>query len=173
MNIREKTKLVIIVFSLLIVFITDMSFSVPQNDQALEDSILSSAENLFIHMKNKEYVFVWTCLSAKSKQVIIDDVYKESKKEGVEYEKNELLLDFNSGGMLAKAYWDSFLNAFDANMALEQCKWEMGKIEKNEAEVILRNKQTSKPAILKMYRENNAWRVGLKESFRARKFIFF
>jgi hypothetical protein len=172
MNIREKTKLIII-FSVLFIFVADASFSIPRNDQAAEDSILSSAENLFIYMKNKEYVSVWNCLSVKSKQIIIGDVYQESRKTGVEYKKNELLKDFNSGGMLAKAYWDSFLTAFDSNIALEQCKWEMGTIEKNYAEIILKNKQTSNPAILKMYKENNAWRAGLKESFGSRKFIFF
>jgi hypothetical protein len=99
-------------------------------------------------------------------------VYKESKKAGVEYKKNELLSDFNSGGMLAKAYWDSFLTAFDSNIALEQCKWEMGKIEKNEAEIILKYKKADKPVILKMYKENNAWKVGLKESFGTSKLPF-
>lgn len=169
MNIRGKTKLVIIIFSVLTVFFSDISFSTPKNDQAEEDSILSAAENLFINMKNKEYVSVWNCLSVKSKQVIIENVYTESKKTGVEYKKNELLNDFNFGGMLAKAYWDSFLTEFDSNIALEQCKWEMGKIEKKEAEVILKYKKSDKPAILKMYKENNAWKVGLKESFGARK----
>lgn len=172
MNIRVKAKLVIIIFLVLSVFFADISFSVPQNDQAHEDSILSAAENLFIYLKKKEYVSVWNCLSVKSKQVIIDDVYTESKKAGVEYKKNELLNDFNLGGMLAKAYWDSFITAFDSNIALEQCKWEMGKIEKKEAEVILKYKKADKPAILKMYKENNAWRVGLKESFGTHKLPF-
>jgi hypothetical protein len=167
MNILKKAKLIII-FSILSVLFAGISFSAPQNDQAEEDFILFAAENLFIYMKNKEYVSVWNCLSVKSQQVIIADVYKESKKTGVEYKKNELLRDFNSGGMFAKAYWDSFLTAFDSNIALEQCKWEMGKIEKNEAEVILKYKKSDNQAILKMYKENNAWRIGLKESFGVR-----
>jgi len=168
MNIPEKAKLVIIIFLVSSVFFANISFSIPQKDQEEDDFILSTAENMFIYMKNKEYVSVWNCLSVKSKQIIVEDVYKESKKAGVEYKKNELLNDFNSGGMLAKAYWDSFLTAFDSNIALEQCKWEMGKIEKNEAEVILKYKKSDKPAILKMYKENNTWRVGLKESFGTR-----
>jgi len=170
MNIPEKAKLVIIIFLVLLlsVFFADISFSIPQKDQVEEDFILSAAENMFIYMKNKEYVSVWNCLSVKSKQIIVEDVYKESKKAGVEYKKNELLNDFNTGGMLAKVYWASFLTAFDSSIALEQCKWEMGKIEKNEAEVILKYKQSDEPAILKMYKENNAWRVGLKESFGTR-----
>ena len=168
MNIPKKAKLVIIIFSVLSVFFADISFSLSQKDQAEEDRILSAAENLFINMKNKEYVSIWNYLSVKSKRIIIDDVYTESKKAGFEYKKDELLNDFNSGGMLARAYWDSFLNVFDSNIALEQCKWEIGKIEKNEAEVILKHKKSDKPAILKMYKENNAWRVGLKETFGAR-----
>ncbi len=168
MNIPKKAKFVIIIFSVLFVFFADISFSLPQKNQAEEDSILSAAENLFIYMKNKEYVSIWNCLSVKSKQIIIDDVYTESKKAGFEYKKNELLNDFNSGGMLARAYWDSFLTVFDSNIALEQCKWEMGKIEKNEAEVILKYKKSDRPAILKMYKENNVWMIGLKESFGTR-----
>jgi len=74
---------------------------------------------------------------------------------------------------LAKAYWDSFLTAFDSNIALEQCKWEIGKIEKNEAGVILKYKKSDKPAILKMFKENNAWRIGLKESFGTRNLNHF
>jgi hypothetical protein len=166
MNIPKKAKLVII-FSVLSVFFADISFSITQKDQAQEDFILSAAENLFVYMKNKDYVSIWNCLSVKSKKIIVEDVYKESKKTGVEYKKNELLNDFNSGGRLAKAYWDSFLAVFDSSIALEQSKWEMGKIEKNEAEVTLKYKKSDKPAILKMYKENNAWRVGLKETFGA------
>jgi hypothetical protein len=168
MNIPKKTKLLIIIFSVLSVFFADISFSLPQKNHAEEDSILSAAENPFIYMKNKEYVSIWNCLSVKSKRIIIDDVYTESKKAGVEYKKNDLLNNFNSGGMLARAYWDSFLAVFDSKIALEQCKWEMGKIEKNEAEVILKYKKSDRPAILKMYKENNAWKLGLKESFGAR-----
>lgn len=162
---REKTKLAIIIISALFLFSNGVSWSFPKNNKTEEDAILSAAENLFIYMKEKEYVSVWNFLSDKSKKVIIEDVYKESKKAGVEYQQNELLSDFNKGGMLAKAYWDSFTKAFDSNIVLEQCKWEMGKIEINEAAVILKYKKSDKPAILKMYKENNGWKVGLKESF--------
>jgi len=161
---RKKTKLVIIIISLLFLFSNGVSWSFPKNNKE-EDAILSAAENLFIYMKKKEYVSVWNSLSDKSKRVIIEDVYKESKKASIEYKRDQLLNDFNLGGMLAKAYWDSFTKAFDSNIVLEQCKWEMGKIEINEAEVILKYKKSDKPAILKMYKENNGWKVGLKESF--------
>ncbi len=49
----------------------------------------------------------------------------------------------------------------------------MGKIEKNEAEIFLQNKTSEKPAILKMFKENNEWKVGLEESFGARKLLIF
>lgn len=173
MSNMKKSISAVIIFSLLSLLFAATSFSAPQQIQDEEDSILSATENLFIYLKNQQYVAVWNSISAESKQIIVDDVFKESRKAGIEYKKQDLLNDFNSGGIMARAYWDSFRQEFDSNIALEQCSWQMGKIEKNYAEVILKNKQTSRPATLKIYREDHTWKVGLKESFRARKFIFF
>jgi hypothetical protein len=49
----------------------------------------------------------------------------------------------------------------------------MGEIEKDKAEIILQYRKSEKPAILKMFKEDNEWKVGLDESFGARKFLPF
>jgi hypothetical protein len=54
-------------------------------------------------------------------------------------------------------------------MVLEECDWKMGNIKKSEAEIVLQYKKSDKPAILKMYKENDEWKVGLEESFRVLK----
>jgi len=143
--------------------------------QIEDDKILSAADNLFVQMKNKDYKAIWESISSETKEIIINDVYKASKKLNIEIKKEYLASDFSSNGHNAQAYWNSYLTFFDPVMVLEQCEWKMGKIEKNEAEVILQYKKSDKPAILKMYKENDKWKVGLEESFGTRTinpFIF-
>lgn len=134
-----------------------------------QDAILTAAEDLFNFMKNKEYVSIWNLLSMKSRKIIVDSVYKESKKLGTEYQKEDLIKDFSSGGVNAQEYWKSFLNVFNPSMVLDESLWRMGTIEKDYAEVILLHKKSKNPALIKMYKEDNGWRVGLEESFGTRK----
>ena len=124
---------------------------------------------MFNFMKNKEYVSIWTLLSMKSRKIIIDSVYKESKKLGTECNKDDLMKDFSSGGVNAQEYWESFLTVFNPSMALDESLWRMGTIEKDYAEVILLHKKSKNPALIKMYKEDNGWKVGLEESFGTRK----
>jgi len=142
-------------------------------DPALQEQILSAAENYFVHLKNKNYAAVWGSLSAKSQAKIISDVRKENKKAGVENTNEALRNDFMTGGSMAKAYWDNFLFVFNPDMVLQECKWEMGKIKSDEAEIVLQYKKSEKPAILKLYKENGAWKFGLNESFGARDLSVF
>jgi hypothetical protein len=141
--------------------------------QTEENEILTAADNLFVQMKNKDYKAIWESLTFKTKEIIISDVYKTSKKENIELKKEYLARDFSSNGPQAQAYWNSYLRVFDPVIVLEQCIWEMGEIGKKEAEVILKYKKSDKPAILKMYKENNEWKVGLEESFGTRKINSF
>lgn len=137
-------------------------------DPALQEQILSAAENYFVHLKIKNYAAAWNSLSATSRAKIISDVRKENKKAGVEVSDETLAGDFAAGGTMAKAYWDNFLFVFNPDMVLKECKWEMGKIKSDEAEIVLQYKKSEKPAVLKLYRENGAWKFGLNESFGAR-----
>ena len=161
MNKKSIVVLIIILF----LTIATVAFA----GQTEEDKILSAADNLFVQMKNKDYKAIWGSLTSKTKEIIINDVYKASKKQKIKIEKEDLANDFNTNGLNAQEYWDSYLTVFDPVIVLEQCTWEMGKIEKNEAEVILKYKKSDNPAILKMYKENNEWKVGMEESFGSRK----
>jgi hypothetical protein len=69
---------------------------------------------------------------------------------------------------LAKAHWNSYLNAFDPDSVLEQSKWGMGAIKKDKAEINILYKESAKPAVLILYMEGNLWKVGLEEAFGPR-----
>jgi len=168
-TIKMKKKSIIVLISIFFLTTNVTAFA----GEIEEDKILSAADNVFVQMKNKDYKAIWQSITSKTKEIIINDVYKASKKYNSEIKKEHLANDFSSNGPNSQVYWDSYLTVFDPVMALEQCKWEMGEIGKKEAEVILQYKKSDKPAILKMYKENNEWKVGLEESFGTRKISSF
>jgi hypothetical protein len=124
--------------------------------------ILESAEKLFISLKEKNYKTVWELLSEKSRQTIIDDIYRALKNSGTNIEKKDILRDFNSNGVMFNNYWNAFLNNFDPNIVLNERIWEFEKIESDHAIILLKNRAVTK---LQMYKENSQWRVGLVETF--------
>lgn len=136
------------------------------NDNEI-DKILFSAESLFKTMKEKNYPKIWTFLSVKSKNMIIDDVYKAVNKTGASYKKEDINKDFTAGGLLAGSYWSNYLENFNPNFVLEESTWAMGKIEKDRAEIVVRYKKSEGPAMLKMFKEEGKWMVGLEETFRS------
>ncbi|MCX8110176.1 MAG: hypothetical protein N3D15_02875 [Syntrophorhabdaceae bacterium] len=122
-------------------------------------------------MEKKDFIGIWNGITEKSRQRIIDDIYryniKQSKKE-----KNITILtrdliskDFESSGQIAREYWEAFLENFDPKTVLEQSTWKMGKIEGNYAEVIIQYRKSERPAILQMYKEKGIWKIGLVETF--------
>jgi hypothetical protein len=136
------------------------------------ESALSSAESLFKMMKSGNYPKIWSLLSQKSRDVIVDDVYKAGANEGVVHLKENINNDFNSGGTLAKVYWESFLEnfkPFTPDTFLEQSKWDTGKFEKDKGEIIIKYRKAESPAVLMMFKENGKWKVGLVETFWTRK----
>jgi len=170
---------VILIFSVLLFLFNDAE-AAGNRDQAQQEQILSAAENLFVLMKNKNYTAIWSVLSKKTQATIVNDVRKENekankenKKANLETNKDAIFNDFLTGGDNAKAYWDGFLTVFNPDIVLERCKWEMGKTGKNEAEILLLHKTSEKPAIIKMFKENDQWKVGLDESFSVRKNMLF
>jgi hypothetical protein len=74
---------------------------------------------------------------------------------------------------LAKAYWNSYLNAFDPDRVLEQSKWDIGAIKKDKAELNILYKKSEKPAVLLIYMEGNVWEVGLEETFGSRNLLSY
>ncbi len=153
-------------FSFILLFLFVSCLYAGNNDSEI-DKALFSAESLFKAMKQKNYPKIWTFLSIKSKNIIIDDVYKAENKTGTNYNKEDISKDFTSGGLLALSYWNSYLAMFNPDLVLEESKWEMGKIEKDKAEIIIRYRKSEGPATLKMFKEEGKWVVGLEETFKS------
>ena len=130
---------------------------------------LEATESLFKAMKERNYQRIWSLITEKSHQIIIDDVRKAIAKTGTDMAVDSLQTDFASGGRYAREYWEAYLRVFDPDIVLGQSKWEMGKVGKNEREIILRYRKSDQPAILKIYKEENSWKVGLEETFRPRR----
>jgi hypothetical protein len=155
-------KTVSFLFILLFLFV---SFLYAGNNDNEIDQILSSAESLFKAMKEKNYPKIWSNLTDKSRNLIISDVYIEEKKRGNNYQNEVINKDFAEGGMLSVSYWKRYLEQFNPDWVLEESKWEMGKIQKDQTEVIIRYKRSVGPTMLKMFKEQGKWAVGLRETW--------
>ncbi len=83
--------------------------------------------------------------------------------------KARIATDFSMGGIIARSYWNGFLDNFDPAMVLEESRWEMGKIKGKQAEIIITYQSAERPAILRMYKEDDRWKVGLVETFWSRR----
>jgi hypothetical protein len=142
------------------------------SDEEIND-VFTSAESLFKFMKEKNYPAIWRSLTSKTQLSIVDAVYKASRKSNADLDREQIKTDLSEGGELAKAYWTAYLNVFDPDTVLEQSKWNIGTIDKDTAEIIILYKKSPNPAILKLYREDNAWKVGLEETFGARNLLLF
>ncbi len=129
------------------------------------DNILTSAESLFKSMKEKNYTQIWELLTTKSKNTIVEDVYKKDKEK---ISKKEIYKDFDTGGPIAQAYWDGFIANFNPDTVLEHSRWKMGPIKSDRAEIIIIYKKSENPADLKMFKEDGSWKVGLVETFWSR-----
>lgn len=135
------------------------------------EEVLGAAESVFKSMKARDYPALWQGLTLVTKNEIVASVRKAAKKAGPEYSVEQLARDFASGGPQAKAYWDAYLDVFNPDMVLEDCKWSLGPIEKNVAAVIVQYKKADKPAILILKKEGGAWKLGLDETFGTRKWL--
>lgn len=160
---------------ILIIFV---SYVALENNSAAHDAeyrtiapIVNSAENFFISLKDGEYDAAWDLLSEKSHETIISDVYETTHKINRDINREEIVKDFKSRGRMFTTYWNSFQRSFDADMILEKSEWEMGIIRNGEAEIIITYDNSAGPTTLKMLKEQDAWKVGLAESFWQRKTI--
>ncbi len=135
------------------------------------DEVLAAADKVFKDMKAKDYPAIWQGLTAKTRDEIVTSVRKEARKTGQEFTQEQLVADFTSGGPQAREYWDAYLEVFNPDMVLEDSAWSMGPVEKNVASVIIQYKKSDKPAIIILKREDNAWKVGLDETFGPRKWL--
>lgn len=142
-----------------------------ENSSSEINNILFSAESLFKAMKGKDYPAIWKFLTIKSKKAIVKNVQKASAKANIKYLKEQINSDFGIGGLLSKAYWDSYLAEFDPDMILEHSRWEMGITKNQKAAIIIHHKKSERPAILNLYKEEKVWKVGLEETFAARTIL--
>ncbi|MGE5700136.1 MAG: hypothetical protein ACM31N_08745 [Deltaproteobacteria bacterium] len=132
--------------------------------------ILLSAESIFKAMKNRDFPGIWSVLSEASRSSIIRETSASIiRSGGKEVATEDLRKDFVEGGPVATDYWNGFLEHFDPDLALEQSKWEKGSIGGERAEIRLTYRNAERPALLLMFREKGAWKVGLIETFGARK----
>ena len=134
------------------------------------DDILTAAESTFQNMAKKDYVALWGGLTAETRRNIIRNVRKARDKAGLpDYSEERIRKDYETGGEIAQDYWGDYLSQFDPAMVLAESRWTMGEIKKDRAEIAIRYKKSEHDAILKMFREGGAWKVGLDETFSTRQ----
>jgi len=146
-----------------------LPFIVNAQDSSSINSVLDSAEKFFLSLRAREYKPTWNLLSKKSQETIIKDVYKASNKIGAKTTKESIQQDFNNSGVISQNYWNAFLDTFDPNMILESSRWEIAFVKEHEAEITITHKKSGEPARLKIFKEDNIWKVGLVETFWTRK----
>ena len=133
--------------------------------------ILTSAESLFKAMETRDYQGIWKHLSRNSRNRIVRDVDAESRKLDAELARDDIEADFEAGGPIAQAYWNSYLVHFDPDTVLRRSAWSMGTVKERSAEIIILYEKAEFPATLKMFKEDDQWKVGLDESFRGRRLL--
>ncbi len=160
----KKTALTIFIALIMIQLSLNGYCQKPGDEQ---DQILVAAESIFKAMKKKDYPKIWALLTNASKNIIVDDIIKEeSKRGGGQYSREVINNDFKAGGGLATVYWSNYLAVFNPDIVLEQSKWQMGKVARGKAVIVIKHQKSDRPAELQVFRENGAWKVGLEETFR-------
>ncbi len=76
---------------------------------------------------------------------------------------------FCKRGPDARAYWHHYLETFDPDSVLIESTWKIGRAGAGDADILIRHKDSNRDAVLKVVKENGAWRTGLEESFGVRK----
>lgn len=131
--------------------------------------ILDAAEAMFKNMAARDFPALWRGLTAETQRNIVRNVGKAEGKIGNEYTDEQIRNAFQNGEALAREYWKAYLTWFDPKTVLNESQWTMGKVNKHRAEIILRHHKSDHDALLKMYREEGRWKVGLDETFSARQ----
>lgn len=165
----NKLVTLVSVFFLNLIIVFSIHANSRNNPETL-DRLLDSSEKFFFSLEKGEYQTAWELLSEKSHKTIINDVYKATRKLQKDIKKEDIANDFLTGGIMFRNYWYAFAGNFDSKMILEESQWEIGYISKDRAEIIITYKKTEHSATLKMFKENNTWKVGLVETFWTRKY---
>jgi hypothetical protein len=133
--------------------------------------VLQSAEEFFLSLRDHNFILSWQLLTKKSRETIISDVYKASRKAGGETTKEDIGKDFETAGVISVSYWNAFLDSFDPDLVLEESRWEIGFVKTDKAEIVITYRKSREPAVLSVSREDGVWKVGLVETFWTRKFL--
>lgn len=135
-------------------------------------AILAPAESLFKAMKARDDRSAWALLTAVSRRTIVDETLKalaaSAADNAASRTREQVAKDFAEGGPVARTYWTGFLRRFDPDEALERSRWEIGLIDAARAVVAITARDSERPAAVKMFREEGAWKVGLVETFWTR-----
>lgn len=140
-------------------------------DGPVASEVLESAEKFFVSLRDNDFHVVWHLLTEKSRQTIINDVHTSTRKMGGEITKDEIWSDFENSGIISSNYWRSFLTSFEPDMILKESRWEIGPIKSSTAEIVITHRKSREPAVLKLRKEDNAWKIGLVETFWTRKML--
>jgi hypothetical protein len=133
--------------------------------------ILDAAEAVFQNMAKKDFPALWRGLTAETQRSIIQSVQKAEGRIGHDHTEEQLRSAFQNGEALAREYWEAYLFRFDPKTVLNESRWNMGPVNKNRAEIILRHQKSDHDALLKMFREEGVWKVGLDETFSNRQWL--
>ena len=141
------------------------------SEQSQEEvaGLFSAARNFFRNIEKKDYTLVWDAITVKSRETIINTIYKNQKKTGVRFSREGIMKDFDNCGVICKSFWDAYFSTFDPELALEQSKWDIGSIKKNKAEILITHRSAESPAKLKMFKESGSWKIGFTETFWTKK----
>ncbi|MCE5265735.1 MAG: hypothetical protein LLG97_19680 [Deltaproteobacteria bacterium] len=131
--------------------------------------ILDAAEAVFQKMAAGDFPALWRGLTSETQRNIIRNVRKAEGKIGHDYTEEQIRHAFQNGEPLAREYWKAYLTWFDPKTVLKESQWSMGKVNRGRAEIILRYHKSDHDALLKMFREEGRWKVGLDETFSARQ----
>jgi len=171
----KKTSFPIRFFYILAVLVLSLailpSLGLAQPKAPETDQILDAADAAFQAMKDRKYPQIWQHLTKKSRDGVVQSVIKGEGKIGNRISEEQAQQDFASNGPLSKAYWDGYLERFNPDMVLKESTWKMGEVKKNEAQVIIQHRKSQQPALLRMQKEDGAWKAGLEETFGILKWV--
>jgi hypothetical protein len=133
------------------------------------DDILNAAESVFQNMAKRDFPALWQGLTAGTRRNILRSVQKAEGKAGHDYTEEQLRLAFEKGDAISREYWEGYLSQFDPKTILTDSRWSMGPVNRDRAEIILRHQKADHDALLKLFREDGVWKVGLDETFSTRQ----
>lgn len=151
---------VFVLFQYNYIYCIDNDFETEKNN------ILYSAETTFKDIKEGKYKDLWAHLTKKSKEYIVNDIYKAIIKAGVKtYLMSDISEDFERGGPLARSFWDTYNKNFNVDIVLEHSRWDIFYIKVNDAELHITYEKSSNPVKLNMNKEQGQWKCGLAETY--------